>query len=159
VARAGEALVLHKDAEKMERWDMLKETNPILRSLVGLRKAYDESEHPVVSTLRGVTDSVGSFLFDETEQAQVMKLLKQMDPTFNQETFQRELREYIIPEVVDAYLSADKEALKLWCGEAVCGPGIQRVAVVSDGDVDLQCTLGDTGDVFETGSYQRQQSA
>jgi mitochondrial import inner membrane translocase subunit TIM44 len=117
--------VLHKDAEKMEKWDMLKETNPILRSLVGLRRAYDESENPVVSTIRGVTDTVGSFLFDETEQAQVIKLLKQIDPAFNQETFQRELREYIIPEVVDAYLSADKEALKVWCGEAVCGPCTQ----------------------------------
>lgn len=112
--------MLHKDAEKMEKWDMLKQTNPVLRSFVGLRRAYDESENPVISSIRGVTDSVGSFLFDETEQAQVIKLLKLMDPTFNQETFQRELREYIIPEVVDAYLSADKEALKLWCGEAVC---------------------------------------
>jgi mitochondrial import inner membrane translocase subunit TIM44 len=117
--------VLHKDAEKMEKWGLLKETNPILRSLVGLRRAYDESENPVVSTIRGVTDTVGSFLFDETEQAQVIKLLKQIDPMFNQETFQRELREYIIPEVVDAYLSADKEALKMWCGEAVCGPCTQ----------------------------------
>jgi len=34
------------------------------------------------------------------------------------EGFQKELREYIIPEVVDAYLGADGEALKMWCGEA-----------------------------------------
>ena len=52
--------MLHKDAEKMERWDMLKETNPILRNLVNLRRTYDESEHLVVSTLRGVTGTVGS---------------------------------------------------------------------------------------------------
>ena len=42
-----------------------------------------------------------------------------MDPMFSMETFPRELREYIIPEVVDAYLSADKEGLQRWCGEAV----------------------------------------
>ena len=45
--------------------------------------------------------------------------MKYMDPTFNIESFERELREYIVPEVVDAYLSADQEALKAWCGEAV----------------------------------------
>ncbi len=48
-----------------------------------------------------------------------MRLMKAMDPTFNREGFERELREYIVPEVVDAYLSADQEALKAWCGEAV----------------------------------------
>ena len=48
-----------------------------------------------------------------------MRLMKALDPAFNRESFERELREYIIPEVVDAYLSADKESLKSWCGEAV----------------------------------------
>ncbi|PVF97933.1 TIM44 subunit of mitochondria import inner membrane translocase [Serendipita vermifera] len=115
---AGSAMVLHKDAGKREKWDTLKETNPILRGFVGLKRAYDESENPVISSLRGVTDSVGSFLFDETEQAQVTRMLKAMDPSFNIEEFQRDLREYIIPEVVDAYLSADKESLQTWCGEA-----------------------------------------
>ena len=49
-----------------------------------------------------------------------MRLMKSMDPAFNREGFERDLREYIVPEVVDAYLSADQEALKAWCGEAVC---------------------------------------
>ena len=44
---------------------------------------------------------------------------KIMDPMFDRETFERELREYIVPEVVDAYLSADRESLRQWCGEAV----------------------------------------
>jgi import inner membrane translocase subunit TIM44 len=51
-----------------------------------------------------------------------MRLMKALDPDFNRESFERELREYIVPEVVDAYLSADKEALKSWCGEAVRTP-------------------------------------
>jgi import inner membrane translocase subunit TIM44 len=49
-----------------------------------------------------------------------MRLMKSMDPAFNREGFERDLREYIVPEVVDAYLSADQEALRAWCGEAVC---------------------------------------
>lgn len=109
---------MHKDSPRQEKWNRLKETNPILRSFVSLRQAYDESENPVVSSLRSVTQTVGSW-FDENETAQVMRLMKALDPAFNRESFERELREYIVPEVVDAYLSADKESLKSWCGEAV----------------------------------------
>jgi import inner membrane translocase subunit TIM44 len=57
--------------------------------------------------------------FDENETAQVLRLMKVMDPSFNKEGWERELREYIVPEVVDAYLTADQEALNAWCGEAV----------------------------------------
>jgi len=96
----------------------MKEENPVLRKFVALRQAYDESENPVVSSMRSVTETIGSW-FDENETAQVMRLMKMMDPTFNRESFERELREYIVPEVVDAYLSADQESLKQWCGEAV----------------------------------------
>lgn len=115
---AGVALVLHKDAPKQEKWERMKETNPVLRRLVELRQAYDESENPVVMSVRGVTDTIGGW-FDETETAQVMRAMKALDPAFSREAFERELREYIVPEVVDAYLSADKEGLKAWCGEAV----------------------------------------
>ena len=97
----------------------MKETNLFLRQFVSAKKAWGESENPVISSIRGVTDSVSSFLFDETENAQVTRMLRAMDPSYDPETFQRELREYIIPEVIDAYLSADQQALRLWCGEAV----------------------------------------
>jgi len=96
----------------------LKETNPLLRKVVELRQQYDESENPLVSSVRNVTETIGSW-FDENETAQVTRLMKFMDPTFTREGFERELREYIVPEVVDAYLSADQESLKAWCGEAV----------------------------------------
>ena len=111
-------MVIHKDAAKFEAWDRMKETNPILRSLSSLREAYDQSENPIVSSLRSVTSTIGSW-FDENETAQVTRILRYMDPTFQMDAFQRELREYIVPEVVDAYLSADREALQMWCSEAV----------------------------------------
>jgi mitochondrial import inner membrane translocase subunit TIM44 len=115
---AGQALVLHKDSGRQEKWNRLKETNPLFKKMSELRQQYDESENPVVSGIRSVTSTIGSW-FDENESAQVQRLMKYMDPTFNIESFERELREYIVPEVVDAYLSADQEALKAWCGEAV----------------------------------------
>ncbi|KAF8202305.1 import inner membrane translocase subunit tim44 [Pholiota molesta] len=114
---AGQAMVLHKDSPKQEAWNKMKETNPVLRKLTELRQSYDESENPVVSSMRAVTETIGSW-FDENETAQVMRLMKAMDPDFNRENFERELREYIVPEIVDAYLSADQAALKAWCGEA-----------------------------------------
>ncbi|KAI0923887.1 hypothetical protein AcW1_006715 [Taiwanofungus camphoratus] len=116
-AEAGSALVLHKDSPRHEKWERLKETNPLLRQLGALRQAFDESEHPLVSSVRSVTQTIGSW-FDENESARVQRHMKALDPTFNMESFERELREYIVPEVVDAYLTADREALKAWCGEA-----------------------------------------
>jgi hypothetical protein len=83
-----------------------------------LLEQYYESESPVVSTLRSVTSTIGSW-FDENETARVVKAMREIDPDFRMEKWQTELREYIVPEVVDAYLSADREGLKEWCGEAV----------------------------------------
>lgn len=111
-------MVLHKDSPRQERWNQLKQTNPILRQLSELRQQYDESENPVVSAVRSVTSTVGSW-FEETEYAQVVRQMRLLDPMFDREGFERDLREYIVPEVVDAYLSADRESLRKWCGEAV----------------------------------------
>lgn len=80
-------------------------------------EAYQESESPVVSSLRSITSTIGSW-FDENETAQVIRAMRELDPDFKLEPFTRELREYIVPEVVDAYLSADRDSLKQWCGEA-----------------------------------------
>lgn len=111
-------MVLHKDSPRQEKWNNLKETNPVLRQFVALRQAFDESENSTVAYFRSLSQSIGSW-FDENETAQVTRAFKALDPAFTQGSFERELREYIVPEVVDAYLSADRESLKAWCGEAV----------------------------------------
>jgi len=41
-----------------------------------------------------------------------------MDPTFQVEPFLREMREYILPEVLDAYVKGDTDTLKLWLSAA-----------------------------------------
>lgn len=81
-------------------------------------ESYQESDSPVVSSLRSITSTIGGW-FEENETARVIRLMRELDPDFNMEAWTRELREYIVPEVVDAYLSADRESLKEWCGEAV----------------------------------------
>lgn len=126
--RAGEAIVLskHQDKSGTSRMAFITEHPTYLR----WKEAYEESESPAVETLRSITSTIGSW-FDENETAKVIRTVREMDPDFNMDSFTRELREYIVPEVVDAYLSADSESLKQWCGEAVShygawAPGLSR---------------------------------
>ena len=58
--------------------------------------------------------------FNKNKTACILWTIKILDPSFLKEAFDCKLWEYIVPEVVDAYLSADNKALKLWCSEAVC---------------------------------------
>jgi import inner membrane translocase subunit TIM44 len=89
-----------------------------MQRLASLHTAYEESESPLVTPIRAVTSTIGSW-FEENETAQVTRMMRALDPSFSREAFERELREYIVPEVVDAYLSADRESLVKWCSEAV----------------------------------------
>ena len=88
-----------------------------MQSLFTLKSNYHESENPFISTARSITDRVAGF-FAENETATVIKAFRAMDPTFQVEPFLREMREYILPEVLDAYVKADTETLKLWLSAA-----------------------------------------
>lgn len=88
-----------------------------MQSIVGMKSAYEESENPFISTARNITDRVAGF-FAENETAMVIKKLREMDPSFQVEPFVREMREYILPEVLDAYVKGDTETLKLWLSAA-----------------------------------------
>lgn len=48
----------------------------------------------------------------------VIKKFREMDPSFQMEPFVREMREYILPEVLDAYVKGDTETLKQWLSAA-----------------------------------------
>ncbi|KAG1879092.1 hypothetical protein F4604DRAFT_1752871 [Suillus subluteus] len=88
-----------------------------MQRLSPLHAAYEESESPLVTPLRAVTSTTGSW-FEENETAQATRMICALDPNFLREAFEKELRKYITPEVVDAYLSADRESLVRWCSEA-----------------------------------------
>lgn len=82
-----------------------------------MKTVYNESENPLISTARSISDRVAGF-FAENETAQVIKKFREMDPSFQMEPFLREMREYILPEVLDAYVKGDTETLKLWLSAA-----------------------------------------
>ncbi|OLN97066.1 Mitochondrial import inner membrane translocase subunit tim44 [Colletotrichum chlorophyti] len=114
---AGTNVTIHKDAAWKEAWRDFKDSNKFAQGFFNAGKVYRESENPLIETARLVTDKIGGF-FAENETAQVIKKFRSMDPNFKQEPFLTELREYILPEVLDAYVKGDIETLKLWLSEA-----------------------------------------
>ncbi|KAI9738584.1 MAG: protein translocase subunit [Cirrosporium novae-zelandiae] len=114
---AGTNITVHKDAAWRESWREFKDSSKLMQSLFTLKSTYNESENPFILTARGISDRVAGF-FAENETAQVIKKFKEMDPSFQLEPFLREMREYILPEVLDAYVKGDTETLKLWLSAA-----------------------------------------
>ncbi|OOQ85281.1 Mitochondrial import inner membrane translocase subunit tim44 [Penicillium brasilianum] len=114
---AGTNITLHKDAAWKESWSTFRDSNPMMQKLFAMRDVYEESENPLISTARSITDRIGGF-FAENETAMVVKKFREIDPTFQMEEFLRELREYMLPEVLDAYVKGDVETLKLWLSDA-----------------------------------------
>ncbi|KAF4964714.1 hypothetical protein FSARC_7421 [Fusarium sarcochroum] len=114
---AGTSVTLHKDAAWKEAWRDFRDQNKYVQGLFSLRGKYEESENPLVSTARSITDRIGGF-FAENETAMVIKKFRSMDPNFQTEPFLQELREYILPEVLDAYVKGEAETLKLWLSAA-----------------------------------------
>ncbi|KAK9432964.1 hypothetical protein V1505DRAFT_339009 [Lipomyces doorenjongii] len=114
---AGTNVVVHKDAAWKESWDDFKSNSSLFQSLNSIKQRIDESDNALLSTFRGIADRIGGF-FAETEFAQVTRMFRDIDPSFQVEGFLNEVREYILPEVIDAYVKGDDEALKLWLSEA-----------------------------------------
>ncbi|KAF4506246.1 hypothetical protein G6O67_006349 [Ophiocordyceps sinensis] len=114
---AGTNVTLHKDAAWKEAWRDFRDTNTFVQGIFSMKGKYAESENPLISTARSITDRIGGF-FAENETATVTKKFRSMDPNFQVEPFLQELREYILPEVLDAYVKGDTETLKLWLSAA-----------------------------------------
>ncbi|KAI9376769.1 mitochondrial inner membrane translocase subunit TIM44 [Aspergillus egyptiacus] len=114
---AGTNVTLHKDSAWKESWREFKDSNPVMQKLFAFKETYNESENPLISTARSISDRVAGF-FAENETAMVIKKFREMDPNFQMESFLREMREYILPEVLDAYVKGDAETLKLWLSDA-----------------------------------------
>lgn len=114
---AGTNVTLHKDAAWKESWRSFKDSNRVMQSLFNLKSTYNESENPLISTARSISDRVAGF-FAENETAMVIKKFREMDPSFQLEPFLEDMRDYILPEVLDAYVKGDVETLKLWLSAA-----------------------------------------
>jgi len=65
-------------------------------------------------------------MFEETETAKAMREIVHRDPSFNFEKFMKQAHEFIIPEILDAFLTADYHSLRQWCSEAVMHHVVQN---------------------------------
>ncbi|CAF9919827.1 MAG: hypothetical protein GOMPHAMPRED_001889 [Gomphillus americanus] len=114
---AGTNVTVHKDAAWKQSWQEFKESNRMMQGLFAMKSTYQESDNALISTARSISDRVAGF-FAENETARVIKKFREMDPNFQLEPFLREMREYILPEVLDAYVKGETETLKLWLSAA-----------------------------------------
>lgn len=112
-----QGVVLHKSSKWTKSWESFKEENPMMQKLFTVSKNIEESENPVVETLRDWKDRVADF-FAETEHAKVMKAFQYAEPGFRTDKWMKWVTEYGIPEVMEAMLKSDQLALKDWCSEA-----------------------------------------
>ena len=71
-----------------------------------LRERWETSDSPMVHRIQDASES----FFGETDQAEAMKLIRQMDTGFNTSDFLAEVRSSV-PDVIKSYLMGDVEAL------------------------------------------------
>ncbi|KAI4719900.1 TIM44 subunit of mitochondria import inner membrane translocase [Aureobasidium sp. EXF-10727] len=114
---AGVNVTVHKDAAWKESWREFRDSSKTMQRLFAFKNTYAESENPLISTARSISDRVAGF-FAENETAKVIKKFREMDPSFQMEPWLQEMREYILPEVLDAYVKGDTEVLKQWLSAA-----------------------------------------
>lgn len=156
-ADAGGDVVLAPESAQGSRWERFRDESSFMRRLSELHEQYQDSEHPFIERLRGVTNRVASW-FEENETAQVVRAIKQLDSKFTLSGFTIELREYILPEVLDAYHSAQRHLLRQWCSEATYNvlmatldPYLQRKYVADGRILDLSGIEIVQGRMLETG--------
>ena len=114
---AGTNVTLHKDSAWNQTWRDFRDNSPVMQRFFGLGATYRESENPLISTARSVSDRIAGF-FAENETAMVIKKFREMDPSFQLEPFLTEMRTYILPEVLEAYVKGDVETLQMWLSAA-----------------------------------------
>ncbi|WFC94666.1 protein translocase subunit [Malassezia brasiliensis] len=154
---AGADLVLAPESAQPSRWNPFGEGSAVRRRLSEWNEQYQESEHPFVERLRGVTNTVASW-FEENETVQVVRAIKQLDPSFTLAQFSTDLREYVIPEVLDAFHAGQRQLLRQWCGDATYNvlmatidPYLQRGYLPQGRTLDLSNVEVLQGKMLETG--------
>ncbi|KAG5518459.1 hypothetical protein PMAC_002854 [Pneumocystis sp. 'macacae'] len=113
-------IILYKESIWKEFYRKFRNNSRLFDYIYYWKHLYDRSKNPIIGTIKGTITSIETFssrLFAENETAKVIRLFKNIDSSFRVESFLQELREYILPEVIEAYVKGDMETLKLWLSE------------------------------------------
>lgn len=76
-----------------------------------IAETIDESDNPVVNMFRNIYDR----LFAENEMAMVVREIREEDPAFRISQFLALVEQQLIPTILRAYLSGDRDALQREC--------------------------------------------
>ena len=107
---------LLKDAPLIE--SLLEMSRKVKESKVGetvtyatedFREKWETSQHPLVYKLSAVYDE----LFSESDTARAIKEVRRTDPTFLEDALRDEMKNRIVPAMLNAWVNADTKTLKL----------------------------------------------
>ena len=90
------------------------------RTVGKLEKSFNNSNNIFIFALRSLIQKLkGNFsgVFRENESAKAILAFRTVEPTFSTEKFLKECREFIIPEVIESFLTGDLVRLKMWTSE------------------------------------------
>jgi import inner membrane translocase subunit TIM44 len=106
--------------QKTSFWSRFREVNPASKLLSYIKRAADRSDNFLVhfgrEILTSFTERVTS-VFSESETASVIRAIKLKKPDFELEEFLKLLRSYIVPEILEGFVSGDLASLRKWCSE------------------------------------------
>ncbi|XP_028282542.1 mitochondrial import inner membrane translocase subunit TIM44-like [Parambassis ranga] len=114
-------VVLHKDSKWFQQWKDFKDNNVVFNRFFEMKMKYDESDNVVIRASRAVTDRVTGFLgglFSKTEMSEVLTEIVKADPNFDKDSFLKQCRKDIIPNILEAMIRGELDVLKDWCYEA-----------------------------------------
>ena len=117
-----------ENLDKLQQSEAVKKLKNVQEDL---RERWETSDSPVVHRIQDASES----FFGETDQAEAMKLIRQMDVGFNTSDFLSEVKS-TVPDVIKSYLLGDVESLKKM--ENISPEIIERM----DGQINAWKSLG-----------------
>jgi len=117
--------------ENLDRLQQSEAVKKLKNVQEDLRERWETSDSPMVHRIQDASES----FFGETDQAEAIKLIRQMDVGFNTSDFLSEVKS-TVPDVIKSYLLGDVEALKKM--ENISPEIIERM----DGQINAWKSLG-----------------
>ena len=117
-----------ENLDKLQQSEAVKKLKNVQEDL---RERWETSDSPMVHRIQDASES----FFGETDQAEAMKLIRQMDVGFNTSDFLSEVKS-TVPDVIKSYLLGDVESLKKM--ENISPEIIERM----DGQINAWKSLG-----------------
>ncbi|KAJ3320267.1 protein translocase subunit [Boothiomyces sp. JEL0866] len=107
-------VVLHKSSKFNEAWEKFKQDSPIAQKLFSFSKTLEENDSSVMRFWRNLREKT---VIEESETVQVIRAIRAVEPTFNQNDFLQETAHFVIPDLLEAYLKGEEALLQEWLTE------------------------------------------